>query len=170
MTEVDDFYDAIKKLSDLIFASSDFSNYIWQNDYFRRFLILVSANYFETEVAELLKNFAKTKSGDPLLISFLVKSTERQYYNYFDWNTAKNANTFFSYFGEDFSNKAKDDVKRNELLSKAILAFLEIGQTRNNLVHKQFLHFSLPKTMDEYYSLYREALVFMTYLNGKLIQ
>jgi len=170
MTEVDDFYDAVKKLSALIFTNNDISNYIWQNDYFRRFLILVSANYFETKVSELLKNFANTKSGDPLLVSFLVKSTERQYYTYFDWNNARNANTFFSYFGEDFSNNAKDDVNRNESLHKAILAFLEIGQTRNNLVHKQFLHFSLPKTVDEYYSLYKEALEFMAYLNGKLIQ
>lgn len=169
MTEVDDFYESVMKLSDLILTSKDISNYIWQSDYFRRFLILVSANYFETKVSEILESFANAKSGDPFLVSFLIRVTEKRYYQYFDWDSGKNANKFFSYFGDNFSDTARNEIKQNEYLKRSIEAFLEIGQTRNNLVHKQFLHFSLPKTVDEYYNLYKAALEFIEYLKRKLL-
>ena len=90
-----------------------------------------------------------------------------KYYQYFDWNT-KNVNKFFSYFGEKFKKQAICDVENDPELESGIMAFLEIGNTRNSLVHERFDSVNIPKTSAEYYELYKKSIIFITYLKNKL--
>lgn len=73
----------------------------------------------------------------------------------------------FSLFGEEFKNCIENDLRSDEALENAVRDFLEIGSTRNELVHENFANFTLDKTAKEIYELYRSASIFTDYLAGK---
>ena len=91
------------------------------------------------------------------------KAIARQYHTWFTWD-ASNANNFFGLFGEDFKTSMKKRCSESEELKSSIEAFLELGNTRNQLVHRDYVSFPLEKTLDELYTLYRAATVFVTNL------
>ena len=149
------------------------------NKYFKKILILSSASYFEYEIQNILIEFISCVSNeDSKVISFLKKKAiGMQYHTYFTWGEknesqkpGKNANTFFSLFGDDFKTECEKEVKANLELDRQIKSFLEIGHLRNILVHSNFaaLNFDT-KTSGEIYNLYLSGLKFLEYLKGKLI-
>jgi len=88
------------------------------------------------------------------------KAIARQYHTLFQWN-AKNANSFFGLFGDDFKVRMKQRVAADTDLDEAIRAFLELGEQRNRLVHQDYATFSLEKTSEEIFELYRTASRFV---------
>ena len=70
-------------------------------------------------------------------------------------------NRFFGLFGTSFQQSMKKEVRENKDLEHSIGAFIEIGRDRNRLVHEDFASFSLEKTSQEIYDLYRSALKFV---------
>lgn len=166
-TVVDEFFGVYKQLLTLLEERKEPSLQVWATDKFSRTLVLVSANYCESEVKGILMDLVKAKSGSPLVVSFLEKSMERRYHEYFAWEK-DNANKFFSMFGEEFKKLRIEEVGAEPKLADGIRAFMEIGRTRNDLVHKELLGIPLNKTADEFYDLYKKALVFIDYLKSKL--
>jgi hypothetical protein len=79
----------------------------------------------------------------------------------------KGCQSFFSLFGDEFKKDIEVDLRSNDALEKAIRDFLEIGSTRNELVHENFGNFTLDKTAKEIYELYRSASMFIDYLGEK---
>ena len=81
-----------------------------------------------------IENLADVASGSNQAVIALIKqkAVERQYHTYFDWER-RNANKFFSHFGDEFSNKCKGEVKERDDLGEAISAFIELGEMRNKL-------------------------------------
>jgi RiboL-PSP-HEPN len=75
---------------------------------------------------------------------------------------------FFSLFGSEFRSKMTNLnlVNGSEDLPAAVRAFLEIGNERNKLVHRNYAMFALDKTIDEIYALYRKGLTFVEQLSG----
>lgn len=168
-TAVDDFFQKINNLLAITDKEKEASLHVWASDYLTRSLILVTANYFENAFMETLGIFLDRQSSSPLVKAFMQKSIERKYFTYFDWNNPNgNANNFFSLFGEDFKNKACADVKARQDLKEGIKSFIELGYTRNSLVHKKPDEVSLTKTALEYYELYKKALVFIDYVQQEL--
>jgi hypothetical protein len=53
-----------------------------------------------------------------------------------------------------------DYIKCNEL-ENSIKSFMEIGSSRNRLVHQDYGSFTLEKTSDEVYASYNSALRFV---------
>jgi hypothetical protein len=148
------------------------------NKYFKKILILSAASYFEHEVQNILIEFISSTSNDnPKVISFLKKKAiGMQYHTYFNWGEknepdkpGKNANTFFSLFGDDFKVECEKEVKANTALDKQIRSFLEIGHLRNILVHSNFaaLNFDT-KTTTEIFDLYSSGEKFLEYIRIKL--
>lgn len=88
------------------------------------------------------------------------KAVSRQYHTWFKWDDS-NANQFFGLFGSEFKQMMTDRVKASDELRISIRAFLEVGNERNKLVHQDYASFALEKTLDEIYSLYRQALNFV---------
>lgn len=164
---VEDFYSNYNDLLNLLEAKEELSLYVWFHENFNKIFVIVIANYFENEIKVTLKYFAQTKSRSPLIASFLEKSMERQFHTYFDWDK-KNANKFFSLFGEDFRRTAINDVNSNGDLDDGIKAFIEIVDTRNMLSHEKLLESDLTKTAEDFYKLYKKALVFIEYVKNKL--
>ena len=97
------------------------------------------------------------------MVSGLIqsKAIDRQYHTYFNWKTAKNANSFFALFGSDFSEFMEAEVKQNSELDSAVKAFLDLGRDRNNVVHVDFATNAAAKTVDEVYDAYQTALQFV---------
>jgi RiboL-PSP-HEPN len=88
------------------------------------------------------------------------KALARQYHTFFNWD-ARNANSFFGLFGGDFKDFMTAKVEDDSTLEAGIKAFLQLGDSRNELVHENFATFALDKTAEEIYELYKKALRFV---------
>jgi hypothetical protein len=101
-----------------------------------------------------------------------------QYHTYFNWGEkgdldkpGKNANTFFSLFGEEFKKNVEAEINADKNLESAVKVFLEIGHIRNTLVHSNFAAYNLDnKTADEIFELYKKGFEFIVYIQAKLQQ
>ena len=138
--------------------------------FLKKVMLLSAASYFESEIIDILLNFTSIKSNnDQQLISFVEnKAILRQYHTYFDWEKS-NANKFFSLFGEDFKNEMSNLVKNDIELNESIKAFLELGNLRNLLAHKNFGAYNLDQNFNDIYELYKKAKYFTEYLNNKFL-
>ncbi|EZH72360.1 hypothetical protein ATO12_23195 [Aquimarina atlantica] len=136
---------------------------------FKKGLLLSIASLFENKITILLTNFItkKTNSNDLVISFFNNKAIKRQYHTLFSWDSA-NANSFFGLFGNNFKNKMKERVRTEEKLDRAIKSFLELGNLRNQLVHKNFAEFSIDKTAKEIYDKFYEAKYFISELRSEL--
>lgn len=139
---------------------------------FSKNILLSAASYFENVISETVIEFAKVHSdNDDLIISIIrQKAVSRQYHTYFQWDGSKNANSFFSLFGDDFKNKMSKKVKVDPIFEEAIKAFYQIGQERNKMVHQNFAEIVLDKTAEEIYKLYQTALFFIDTIKIELLQ
>ena len=133
---------------------------------FRKSILLAAASYFEDRISEDLLEFFDATSNQLAVEIIRSKAIKRQYHTLFDWN-AKNANQFFALFGNSFKSFMVKKVKDDDELNTAIKAFLELGLERNRLVHQNFGTFTLEKTADEIYKLYKQALVFVDVIPDK---
>jgi hypothetical protein len=139
------------------------------NDCFRKALLLAAASHFErTITASVLAYVEASSQKNPLVREFVrQKGLSRQYHTLFQWD-GKNANKFFSLFGDDFRKHAEKCVRGDSKLEDGIKAFLELGDDRNRLVHEDFGNFSLEKTADEIFALFERAQTFTLQLDKLL--
>jgi hypothetical protein len=148
------------------------------NKHLRKILILSAGSYFEDKITTILLDFAKTKSNEDVrIVNFLKQQALNQrYHTLFVWGEkdkpeepGKNANKFFSLFGEEFKKEVDDDIKKRDGLKESIKAFIEIGHLRNILVHSNFAEYVYEqKTSDEIFALFQKAEPFLVYLAEKL--
>jgi hypothetical protein len=129
---------------------------------FRKALLLAAASHFEKIVVEAVRRMVSTHSNDCETIVELVtrKALSRQYHTLFQWDK-RQANSFFSLFGEGFQKYMKSRVDEDRSLDDSIVAFLELGNDRNRLVHQDFGNFVLEKTVDEVYDTFKRACTFV---------
>lgn len=148
------------------------------NRYFKKVIALSSASYFEHRIQEILIKFIsqETNNNSRAISFFKKKAIGMQYHTYFTWGEkdkpdrpGKNANTFFSLFGEDFKKEVELEIKQSEKLELSMKSFLEIGHLRNILVHSNFAAYDIEnKTTNEVYKLYENGLPFVEYIEKKL--
>ena len=129
---------------------------------FRKLLLMAAASYFEQRMKDAMLDFVVEATAEDHVLTCLVRNkvVSRQYHSWFNWDV-KNANNFFSLFGPSFQQSMKEIVSSDTDLDSSIQAFIEIGGERNRLVHQNFASFSLEKTSDEIYALYRTGLRFI---------
>ena len=144
---------------------------ISQEHYAKSFLVS-AASKFEMKICRLVREFAHLRSnGNAQIKSFIeANGIARQYHTYFKWDDPRNANSFFKLFGDEFSDQAKSIVKSDAELESSVKAFLLLGQLRNRLVHKNYLDFSLDKTMKELHDDYQKAKYFVEWLEVILLR
>jgi hypothetical protein len=138
-------------------------------DNFSKSLLLAAASYFEDRLSADLLSFVDEASNKNDLVREFVRTQaiSRKYFSLFVWESG-NANKFFSCFGSSFSTFMKAEVKSDENLARAIKAFIEIGLERNRLVHQNFGTFTLEKTAEEIFALYKTAVGFLDVIPNKL--
>ncbi len=168
-TIIDRLYSDNQELIEYLLRQGEisFQSNVYNN--FRKTLLLSVASYFEDTLTKSIINFVEEQVGATSPLSYFIqsKAIKRQYHTYFDWN-AKNANQFFGLFGPEFRKFMSDQGKADAQLEAAIAAFLELGQTRNELVHQNFAAFTMEKTAEEIYQLYQQALFFVEAFPEKL--
>ncbi len=168
-TVIDKLYEDTHALLEYLAGQGEISFQSSVDDNFRKTLLLSIASYFEDKIKESIVNFTEESVGQDSLISHFLrrKAIERQYHTFFNWDSS-NANQFFGLFGSDFKKFMDNEIKNDAQLSEAIRAFIELGRTRNQLVHQNFATFPLEKTAEEIYNLYKNALLFVESLPNKL--
>ena len=113
-----------------------------------------------TEIIVDLYDEADQRTG--VLSEFVRrKAIGRSFASLFSWDSP-NANYFYKFFGPDFAASMRRKVQEDRDLEEAVKAFLEIGQLRNELVHKNYADFQLEKTLEEIYERYEVATNFLT--------
>ena len=164
MTVVDELYENFTEVLTKL-PGDEISLYNTASEMFRKGLLLAAASFFEKQLVALLMTHVSQWSGNNQVLNEFVriKAIERQYHTYFDWDRPQ-ANKFFSLFGEDFKTFMVQRVKKDVSLAGSVKAFLEVGLERNRMVHQDFGNFSLEKTTDEIFQLYKEAMPFFDHL------
>lgn len=139
------------------------------SDNFRKSLLLAAASYFEYRVSSCVAEFVHERSnGAALVVAFVKnKAISRQYHTWFSW-TDSNANQFFGLFGPEFKQMMTGRVKSSDELKASVQAFMELGSERNKLIHQDFASYSMNKTLDEVYALYKQALSFVEGISAQL--
>jgi hypothetical protein len=169
-TIIDQLYaDNASVLAHLLEAN-EISMYSDLDGKLKKVLVMSAASYFEAEIRSIVEVFVSRASNANAAVIGLVKNKaiERQFHTFFSWKE-RNANLFFSLFGEAFSKHCREQVKSNSEMTGAIAAFMELGETRNKLAHLNFGAFPVEKTSAEIYGLYQRAMPFLTFVRKRLV-
>lgn len=127
-----------------------------------KILLLASASDLEESMQQLIMDYfhSATNSSDFAVEFVRNKAVERQYHSYFDW-PARSATKFFALFGDRFKARAKQAIASDDKLAISVKSFCEVGDLRNQLVHRNYAAFTVEKTASEVFDLYRDALYFL---------
>lgn len=161
-TIVDDLHTEFTEIHKFLLVNNELSWATVVENNFRKILLVAAASRFEQSMTNEVLKFTTEATSAKHPLTFLVKSKaiDRMYYTWFDWN-ANNANKFFKLFGENFQNHMKKKIRENEELERSISAFIEIGRSRNRMIHEDFGNFTLEKTQQEIQELYDHAKLFV---------
>jgi RiboL-PSP-HEPN len=168
-TAIDRLYQEATAVIGLLQEGSEWSLQVAAADHFRKALLLAAASYFEDLICSSVIDFVRERaSGSSLVESFVRnKAVARQYRTWFAWD-ANNANHFYALFGSQFRSAMTARINNSPDLQSSVKAFLELGNERNKLVHQNYATFSMEKTLDEIYALYRQASRFVQLLPAAL--
>ena len=168
--------DIINKLNDI----SEISLAIDAKRNFTKIFILSAASFFEDQIQKIIIEFVKISSNnnDEVICFLKNKAIAYNYHTYFAWGEkgqpdkfGKNANAFFSLFGEDFKNKINKIILTRPELGISIKCFLEIGHMRNILIHSNFAAYNnISKTIEEFKDMFIEADKFIIFLEEILLK
>ena len=169
-TIIDKLYRENASILAYLLNAKEISMYSDLDDKLKKVLVMSAASFFETELKSIIETFvSETANDNPALVALVKnKAIERQFHTYFKWDV-RNANAFFGIFGEVFCTHCKATVKGDQSLNSAVAAFMELGETRNQLAHLNFCAFPVEKTSKELYALYRTALQFVEFVRKKLL-
>ena len=158
MTSVNKLHTEFFNLLQFLNDREEYNFHNFADGCFRKLLLIAAASDFEKRLTDVVFQFSEeTLVKDHLLVFFIKnKGIIRQYHTWFDWES-KNANRFFSLFGDDFKKYMEKLTKSDREFSLSINAFMEIGAERNRIIHQDFINFPMEKTTEEIYKLYLSA-------------
>lgn len=164
-TVVDRLYSEFQDIMKTLDQQSEPSLRVTAEETFRKTLLIAAASHFEREVKSHITNLVRKHTDDESVIVEFVynKAIARQFHTYFDWN-GRNANKFFALFGEGFKSYMTERVNTDQCYDQAVVAFLELGNERNRLVHEDFGNFTMEKNSKEIFCLYKKASIFVNSL------
>lgn len=165
---IEKLYTESKALLDFLTIQKELSFKSDADNLIKKTLLMAAASYFEDEIKKLILEFVKKSGHDDPKLTFFVenKAINRQYHTYFSWDQ-NNANSFLGLFGDKFRNDVSREIEADPKLKQAVREFLDLGNSRNKLVHGNFSVFSLEKTFDEVYEQYKESVIFLDFLRKK---
>lgn len=169
-TVIDAMYKQFNELISFLDDAREISMRSLADNTFKKTLALSAASFFEDQIRGILLEFVEEKaSGDEMIKNFVKnKAISRQYHTFFDWR-GKNANKFFSLFGDEFKQRMSKKIKSDGDLDNSVRAFLDIGNTRNELAHLNFASIELDKTADEVYNQFKTAMIFIQFVKDNLL-
>lgn len=168
MAAVDTIYAEFRDAGAVLAAANEVSLQVMLDAHTRKTLLLSAASYFEVQLTREVEKFTDEITSSNTLICTLVKTRaiSRQYHSWFDWEK-NNANKFFSMFGKAFKEHMERRLAKDDALSGAVQAFMELGRERNLLVHSNYASYPINKTPDEVYALYQKADFFISSIGAE---
>jgi hypothetical protein len=165
MAIIDSYVEQHDELSKYLSLQGEISLKVDADKRFTKVLVLACASYFEDEIIKTIESYVRTVTCDNETVVSLLKkkAIARQYHTLFDWDR-KNANRFFSFFGDESKDKHAKEVKESEDLAKHEAEFMSLGSLRNILVHTNFAIASIEETYEEIYEKYLSAHNFIDYI------
>ena len=125
-------------------------------------LLLSCASYYELEITELVRSALRSNVGSKCLLSWLEQlAVDGQFFKWFDFRNAKNANRFLSLFGMEFRDLARGVIDGREYRRRSESDFMLICIKRNECVHKNYAAYSLDLTVDELWRMHLSSMVFI---------
>jgi hypothetical protein len=166
---IDRLYGEFISIIKVLEEKGELSLMVTTQDNFRKTMLLSSASYFEFKITNDLITFFETHSKDKLLGAEFIKNKaiKRQYHTFFNWD-AHNANQFFGLFGSQFKKFMDFEIDNDPKLSESIDAFIQLGGSRNLLIHENYLGFQLEPTAADIYGSYEKAKYFVDIFPEKL--
>jgi hypothetical protein len=164
------FYSDHQALGEFLLKSGELSFAVEAGNNFRRSLVLAVASFFEHEICEIIRQMpAQHANGNSMLTALIeAKAISRQYHAYFDWDNLS-ANKFFGSFGDACKTAFLAKTKADASFKASVMAFLELGQTRNRLVHRNYVQFDVDKTAEDIYAQFKQALGLLDYIRSTLL-
>ncbi|WOK08787.1 HEPN domain-containing protein [Imperialibacter roseus] len=169
-TIVDSLFAEHRNLVAYLNDKKEVSMKIFVEENFKKNILLSIASLFEHQITSILREFINKAGGEnSKLNSFVYNGAiSRKYHTLFEWDSNSGANKFFSLFGEECKKDYKEKIKADEELERSVIAFLQLGQQRNRLVHLNFGEYFIEKTADEIYLEYLLAKRFLTFVEAEL--
>lgn len=167
---IESFYSTHRDLIDFLLANGQPTFAADASDNFRRSLVLAITSSFEHDISEIVRSLpARHANGNPFLTELVVqKAVTRQYHTYFEWDKP-NANKFFSMFGPAYKAVSQKKFSDDPNFRASVLSFLSLGETRNRMVHQNYLQFSLDLSPDDIILKFRQAKCFVDYIRQSLL-
>jgi hypothetical protein len=158
MTQIDRIFNEFKDSADLLMKQGEVSLSIALDENLRKILILSAASYFEYRLSNIVLNFVEKTTQKNTLILPLIKQKViiKQYHSWFDWES-KNANKFFSMFGEKFKIEISKKIELDSTKKECMISFMSIGNQRNMIVHNDYSTYTIEYTPDELFVRYQSA-------------
>jgi hypothetical protein len=168
-TVVDRLYGEFSRLLAHLLSSQEQSLEITANEQCRKALLLAAASYFEDVISTIVREWIAELAPFNRQVANWVEMTgvTRNYHKWFKWER-RDARAFDGLLGTPFKDYMRQQVQTDPTLEESLRDFLEIGDSRNRLVHQNFGSFTLEKTTDEIYSLFESARRFPPLFAQKL--
>ena len=132
MPTVDEIYRDVSDLFEFLQCEKQQEFLKLVDNNFRKLLLISAASYFEKRLSDSVIRLAENVTSNDHVVVNLIRraAVERQYHTWCAWD-GRNANKFFSIFGDNFKAFAQRMVSENESMNLSIADFMEIGRERN---------------------------------------
>ena len=159
---IDRCYEECRELLSIAERGGELSLVASSTAIIQKHFAICIASHFEKVLCESIEAYFQTVSGTHIpAVSFAKnKAISRQYHTWFNWD-GNNANCFFGLFGEGFKHFMKERAQKDSELDEAIRSFIELGRSRNELVHRDLALTSFDNTLDELFAKYKSACSFV---------
>lgn len=146
---INNYVESQSAVNDRLLKAGELSLASDAQSLFAKSLVIISASYFEDFLKSAIQEALRIKVSDIKLAHFSYKKgIDRQFHTWFDWRNGS-ASPFFALFGDEFSEDCKKILKSDTELNTSCRDFIYIGNTRNEIVHRNFLTYSLTSTSEE---------------------
>jgi hypothetical protein len=156
-------------LLEFLQQSNELSLQVTANEQCRKALLLAAASHFEHIVTGIVTAWIERLTPtNAHIVEFVRKNgISMKYHTWFNWDQ-RHGRTFGGLLGSPLKEFLRQHFAATLGADDALRDFLDIGQSRNRLVHQDFGTFTLEKTTEDIYVLYVSARRFPEFLEAAL--
>ena len=159
---VSTMFDSCRKELQALSDRSELSSFFDLNQLLTKSLLLSCASFYEDEIVRIVRNVVGNSSLVDSVKSWINSvAVDGQFYKWFDFRNARNANAFLARFGRVFKSEMRVVIDKRDWRKKAESDFIELCQRRNESVHGNYAAYSLDLTIEEIFEKHMSAMSFI---------
>ncbi|MCL5680371.1 MAG: HEPN domain-containing protein [Candidatus Marsarchaeota archaeon] len=130
-----------------------------------KLIIVSAASFFETDIKEAIYSLSPDLKSRSLVEKFL----DRNFWNLFD-SKFESMNRFLGNFGDEFKVSFQKSIRDDKNLKDSETSFLRLLSLRGEIVHGNFLSYSVDVTYEESYEIYKKSFVYVEHLKNRIVE